>query len=130
MVFSVHGSGAGIEGAGRGSGFSPWSGVVKATNMLLNRGVDLLGCCKRKVGDGTSVKFWYDRWLGSGTLKEKYGRVFALDRNKQCMVADRVPAAGSLGWCRRQPRGGLEEVQCRALLEELDRVSLSQTKDG
>ena len=46
------------------------------------------------------------------------------------MVVDRVSGVDWRAWCRRQPRGGVEEEQFRELMKELDRVSLSTSKDG
>ena len=84
---------------------------------------------KRILGDGTTTRFWHDRWWGD-PLRDKFCRVFVLDRDRECMVADRVPGVEWRNWCRRQPRGWVEEQQFRELLGELDRVSLSFFGNG
>ncbi|XP_071718419.1 uncharacterized protein [Rutidosis leptorrhynchoides] len=42
-----------------------------------------------KVGDGRSVSFRNDNWLGHGPLHVKFGRLYHLDSNKNCKLADR-----------------------------------------
>ena len=103
--------------------------MLQANNKLMEVGVDLLSYCKRIIGDGSTIRFWHDRWRG-GPLRDRFGRVYLLDRDRDCMVVDRVSGVDWRAWCRRQPRGGVEEEQFRELMEELARVSLSTSKDG
>ncbi|XP_071729076.1 uncharacterized protein [Rutidosis leptorrhynchoides] len=43
-----------------------------------------------KVGNGRNTWFWLDDWKGSGTFKEKYNRLYHLETNKECFIADRL----------------------------------------
>ncbi|KAF1892289.1 hypothetical protein Lal_00010753, partial [Lupinus albus] len=36
------------------------------------------GSMVRRVGDGSSTKFWYDNWLGSSNIKSRYRRLFSI----------------------------------------------------
>ncbi|XP_057418658.1 uncharacterized protein LOC130712859 [Lotus japonicus] len=40
----------------------------------------------RKIGEGNDVKFWSENWLGSGTLKDKFGRLFCLSTQQHHTV--------------------------------------------
>ena len=130
VTSNVYGIDGRIGEAVAGSAFSPWISVLKSTYGLLEKGVDLLGCRKRQIGDGSSIRFWQETWLGSSTLKDRFPRNFALETVNDCMVVDRVAEVNWLSILRRQPRGGIEEAQMRDLREELNRVILCNKKDG
>jgi hypothetical protein len=55
----------------------------------------------KRVGDGTSTYFWYDRWLGDAPLRMRFSRLFDLSNNKLCTVADMF----NLGWGTGERRG-------------------------
>ncbi|PWA55887.1 Cyanidin-3-O-glucoside 2-O-glucuronosyltransferase [Artemisia annua] len=63
-------------------------------------------------------------------LKVLFPRVYALDRNKQCAVAQRLNCSDWSVDFRRMPRGGAEESQFTALLEAIRDVRLSDASDG
>ncbi|PWA77416.1 RNA-directed DNA polymerase, eukaryota [Artemisia annua] len=46
---------------------------------------------QKGIGNGRNTRFWLDLWVGDQTLKERFPRVFALERIKDCSLADR--------WC-------------------------------
>ena len=46
-------------------------------------------CLKWEVGNGKSIKFWEDRWVGNDSLKNKFPSFFSL-----CVEKD-----VSLSWC-------------------------------
>jgi hypothetical protein len=41
-----------------------------------------------KVGDGSSVRFWEDVWLGDTPLAQQYPSLFNLAQRKNVLVAD------------------------------------------
>lgn len=41
----------------------------------------------RKVGDGATTLFWYDRWLRDIPLCQRFSRLFDLAENKLITVA-------------------------------------------
>lgn len=50
----------------------------------------------RKVGNGASTYFWYDRWLGDVPLRTRFSRLFDLANNKLSMVADFLILGGRM----------------------------------
>ena len=43
---------------------------------------------RKKVGSGSSTKFWLDNWLDVGVLKEKFPKLFSKSTQQDCHVAD------------------------------------------
>ncbi|GKF20860.1 hypothetical protein Tco_0069498 [Tanacetum coccineum] len=66
---------------------SPW-------NLKVN--YDLNVIFSRKVGDGASVAFWNDVWIGNSNLKTTFPRLYSLEIAKDCLVADRYTFSASL----------------------------------
>ncbi|CAJ2644025.1 unnamed protein product [Trifolium pratense] len=87
----------------------------------------------RRVGDGSDTLFWTDPWLDGISLKERFGRLFALAETKSRSVAEMF----ALGWgadggawvWRRSLRAWEEEMlgECQSLL--LDISLQDQTLD-
>jgi hypothetical protein len=48
-----------------------WQGLLEVKTFFLN-------CCKFQIGDGRSVSFWEDNWLGDFTLAASFPRLFAI----------------------------------------------------
>ncbi|GKA78769.1 reverse transcriptase domain, reverse transcriptase zinc-binding domain protein [Tanacetum coccineum] len=66
-----------------------WGDIVR-----VGRDIDRLGVCfsssfTRKVGDGSCVSFWDDRWDGGVRLRDRFPRLYHLDRCKVVKVAER-----------------------------------------
>ncbi|PWA97872.1 hypothetical protein CTI12_AA025390 [Artemisia annua] len=66
---------------------------------------------------------------GDSPLKVLFPRVYALDRNKQCAVAQCLNCSDWSIDFRRMPRGGAEESQFTALLEAIREVRLSDASE-
>ncbi|KAD6796360.1 hypothetical protein E3N88_07256 [Mikania micrantha] len=62
-------------------------------------------CCK--IGDGSKALFWLDNWSGrgSGPLKDLFPALFYNERNKWCVVKDRViyGLPYDINWQWKQP---------------------------
>lgn len=41
-----------------------------------------------EVGRGNKINFWYDIWCGETALKNRFPNIFAIDHNKDILVAD------------------------------------------
>ncbi|KAK1432883.1 hypothetical protein QVD17_09785 [Tagetes erecta] len=51
------------------------------------------------VGDGLQLRFWVDCWLTDAPLMEMLPLLFSLEKNKRCLVADRVNKVGeTVNW--------------------------------
>ncbi|KAK2454307.1 hypothetical protein QL285_001883 [Trifolium repens] len=61
---------------------------------------------RRKVGNGLSTRFWFDCWMGSPPLCERFPRLFSISNNKEGLVDDYWREKerwfrGEWGWRRR-----------------------------
>nr|GEU97638.1 RNA-directed DNA polymerase, eukaryota [Tanacetum cinerariifolium] len=73
-------------------------------------------------------RFWSDIWKGDRPLKEVFSRVFALELDKEILVAEKV--ATSVDHSLRRPiRGGVKQQQRTDLALLMDFVSLSSSQD-
>ncbi|GJT73341.1 RNA-directed DNA polymerase, eukaryota [Tanacetum coccineum] len=107
---------------------SLWSSIIKEVNILKSQGLDFFSHCKIRVGNGRNTSFWKDLWIGDSRLFLAFPRLYALENNKDCIVAVKMndPFMSSL---RRDLRGGVESTQLSQLLVLLDTVVLSNTDD-
>nr|GEV46646.1 RNA-directed DNA polymerase, eukaryota, reverse transcriptase zinc-binding domain protein [Tanacetum cinerariifolium] len=62
----------------------------EAISRLKSKGIDLLSLCVRKVGNGVSCRFWEDSWCGNQPLKIQFPRIYLLELEKNCSIADRI----------------------------------------
>nr|GEV58921.1 RNA-directed DNA polymerase, eukaryota, reverse transcriptase zinc-binding domain protein [Tanacetum cinerariifolium] len=131
VVKTLHGTNGGItKDVKYSSSHSPWSGILSAISRLKLKGIDLLSLCVRKIGNGASYRFWEDIWCGNQPLKVQYSRIFQLELEKNCFIADRI---GSVDWhdvFRRPPRGGAELSQLNDILSLTQDVILSDSSDS
>ncbi|XP_071708378.1 uncharacterized protein [Rutidosis leptorrhynchoides] len=93
IVTSIHGSGGLLNASDslrtQGKG-GVWVNIVR-----VGREIEKIVTCFRdsfirKIGDGSSTKFWDDTWLMDTPLKVKYSRLFHLEQEKSVAVKDRV----------------------------------------
>nr|GEU90542.1 RNA-directed DNA polymerase, eukaryota [Tanacetum cinerariifolium] len=85
--------------------------ILRNVHSLNARGIDLVSHCKKHVGDGLNTSFWHDNWINGLPLKQKFSRVYALESNKLCMVADKRLAIDLDLSFHRSIRGGVESQQ-------------------
>jgi hypothetical protein len=81
-----------------------------------------------KVGDGTSIRFWEDVWLGDTPLSQQYESLYNIVNGKQVAVAD-VLGANSLNISFRRTLTPNKWVQWLELVERLMNIQLSNEKD-
>nr|GEW02084.1 RNA-directed DNA polymerase, eukaryota [Tanacetum cinerariifolium] len=107
------------------------SSLYFVNNLLLcgeNRTTSLAIFSDTKLGDGNATRFWFDKWIDDKSLLETFPRLFALELDKEIMVADKMKAVLDLSF-RRHVRNGAEHQQLEELYTLMDSVSLSQSKD-
>ncbi|XP_071718172.1 uncharacterized protein [Rutidosis leptorrhynchoides] len=81
------------------------------------------------VGDGCKTSFWSDIWVGSDTLKNRFGRIFRLEQNPNVMVRDRINQDGSGNWeWSRQPTGRIKS-QFEDLVAAISDTKLNSKDD-
>ncbi|GJT21946.1 hypothetical protein Tco_0891883 [Tanacetum coccineum] len=85
--------------------------IHKAVASLKSKGVNLLGFCKKVIGNGNNSNFWYDKWLGDICFKVKFNRLFNLDLQKDALVAQKLENPDFAVSFQRRPRCGIEESQ-------------------
>ncbi|GJS86032.1 RNA-directed DNA polymerase, eukaryota [Tanacetum coccineum] len=125
VIAAVHGSSSHPISAAYNS---PWGTIIKEVKALNDKGINLVSHCKIRVGNGLRTSFWNDLWIGDNQLKLSFPRLFALEVNKDCSVADKLNAPFTASF-RRQTRGGPEAQQLEQLTNLLDSVSLSNMED-
>ncbi|GKC59854.1 hypothetical protein Tco_1087452 [Tanacetum coccineum] len=106
-----------------------WITIHKAVASLKSKGMDLLGFCKKVIGNGNNSNFWYDNWLGDVCVKVKFNRLFNLDIQKDASVAQKFQNPDSAVSFQRRPRVGIEESQFQELSLLLSLVFLSSSND-
>nr|GEV12882.1 RNA-directed DNA polymerase, eukaryota, reverse transcriptase zinc-binding domain protein [Tanacetum cinerariifolium] len=98
-----------------------------------DKGVDLLSLCTRKLGNGVSISFWEDTWIGTSPLRSQFPPIYMLDMDKSCCIANRASLT-SADWfsriLRRTPRGGAELSQFEALTTLIGSVQLIDSCDS
>nr|GEX25166.1 RNA-directed DNA polymerase, eukaryota, reverse transcriptase zinc-binding domain protein [Tanacetum cinerariifolium] len=106
---------------------SNWITIVREVFRLKDCGVDLLSHCHRRVGNGLCMKFWKDLWIGDTRLCKLFPRIYALETNKDALVAEKLHSVSAS--FRRDVRGGVEASQLDLLQERLQNVILSNMDD-
>nr|GEU58001.1 RNA-directed DNA polymerase, eukaryota, nucleotide-binding alpha-beta plait domain protein [Tanacetum cinerariifolium] len=103
--------------------------IVRDTPHLFNKGIDLLGFIKKKIGNGEHTMFWEDSWKGNVPLKTLYTRIYALEAEKNISVAAKFVLPSFCSSLRRIPRGGVEQNQLSELLAILEGLVLPNMLD-
>lgn len=67
-----------------------WSGVLKAGCLNEIVGVPFRQNFSKLAGRGNSTHFWLDIWAGVVPLASRFGRLFALELNKEFLIKDRI----------------------------------------
>ncbi|KAL4383394.1 hypothetical protein GQ457_15G018290 [Hibiscus cannabinus] len=65
-----------------------WNNIVKSFEKEDTIGVCLRNNFKFQVGDGSSIRFWFECWLLDTPLKDSFPRIFAICISKQGTIAE------------------------------------------
>nr|GEZ18883.1 RNA-directed DNA polymerase, eukaryota, reverse transcriptase zinc-binding domain protein [Tanacetum cinerariifolium] len=90
--------------------FSFWNSIIREVYLLKDLGIDLISHCHICVGNGLCMQFWNKVWIGDTPLRVLFPRVYALEINKDCTVADKMQYSVTSS-LRRTVRGGVEAFQ-------------------
>ncbi|MFS7909622.1 putative RNA-directed DNA polymerase [Helianthus anomalus] len=71
-----------------------WKNLVKHEFNKKVEGRRMNELMRGKLGNGKSIRFWVDIWLGEEALKDKYPNLFKLELDKLVTVADRCVFQG------------------------------------
>lgn len=84
-----------IYGEATGLGYAPlcvtngiWSAIIQAKQDIEGAGVQFEQHFRRLVGNGCSIRFWLDVWIGEMSLASRFRRLYALELNKDCFLTD------------------------------------------
>nr|GEX53743.1 RNA-directed DNA polymerase, eukaryota, reverse transcriptase zinc-binding domain protein [Tanacetum cinerariifolium] len=89
VALAIHGYEAGIDIRGCHTN-GVWASIVGSIFHLHSSGIVPLSSIRFKVGDGTSILFWKDIWLGNDPLYIRYNRLYHLEKNKDCFIQQRI----------------------------------------
>ncbi|XP_022032394.1 uncharacterized protein LOC110933482 [Helianthus annuus] len=128
VVWSIHGS-------GRGWNCIPvklslggiWKQIASVSRLLGNFNMEPHKLIKANLRSGTGINFWLDWWIADDTLQNLYPLLFNLEKNKSCLVSDRVQSSlqgTQLKWeWRRSVFSDVEQVKYAEMLLLLSAVS-------
>ncbi|GJY72319.1 hypothetical protein Tco_0476022 [Tanacetum coccineum] len=105
-----------------------WLSITREIYSLKDRGVDLLSYYRIQVGNGLRTNFWNEVWIGDNLLCVLFPRIYALEVNKNCSVAEKLQSSVSSS-LRRSVRGGAENSQLTLLQEYIEGSILSNMED-
>ncbi|XP_071686832.1 uncharacterized protein [Rutidosis leptorrhynchoides] len=89
VIKAIHGEHAGMDGSIlKFKGI--WSNTVDTFHSLIRQGTIPHDILRAKIGNGRSIRFRHDNWLGDDLLMDKYRRLYHLELSKDCSLADRV----------------------------------------
>nr|GFA02442.1 hypothetical protein [Tanacetum cinerariifolium] len=108
---------------------SPWIHITREVQFLYLKGINVLAHVKKKVGNRYTTLFWKDPWFVESPLIKLFPMLFALESNKNAIVAEKFHDISLSHSFRRRPRGDAEEEQYCSLVEKLNSVVLSNSTD-
>ncbi|XP_071727646.1 uncharacterized protein [Rutidosis leptorrhynchoides] len=86
-----------------------WRHIIQAGKCIDTTGIDFTGSFYKRIGEGADTSSWYEDWTGHGSLKNQFGRLYALEVNKEATFKDRlqfVYGTRNFSWeWSRYPRG-------------------------
>ncbi|GJZ25889.1 RNA-directed DNA polymerase, eukaryota, reverse transcriptase zinc-binding domain protein [Tanacetum coccineum] len=74
-----------------------WARIVGSSNYLHSKDIIPLNSFRFQAGSGTKIQFWKDIWIGDSPLNIRYNRLYRLERDKDCLIIDRI-ANGHWSW--------------------------------
>ncbi|GJT80640.1 RNA-directed DNA polymerase, eukaryota [Tanacetum coccineum] len=104
--------------------YSTWKSIIWEVHMLKDRGVDQISHCHIHVGNGLRTQFWNEVWIGDTQLRVMFLRIYALEINKDCTVADKLQFSVTSS-LRRSVRGGVKSSQLALLQTYIEGTLLS-----
>ncbi|GKD22592.1 hypothetical protein Tco_1224295 [Tanacetum coccineum] len=101
VVKAIHGDEAGIDLSGHNTK-GVWASIVGTINHLHSSGIVPLNSIRFNVGDGSSIRFWKDTWLGDAPLYIRFNILYHLENNKDFLIQHRI-ANGYWAWDWSRP---------------------------
>nr|GEV16750.1 RNA-directed DNA polymerase, eukaryota [Tanacetum cinerariifolium] len=108
---------------------SLWSSILRELHVLKSKGFDFVSHCKKRVGDVHNSQFWYDKWLSDQPFYVMFPCLFALEMDKEILVASKLGFSSLEVSFRRPVRDGVERQQLIDLNLLTGSILLSSSKD-
>ncbi|GMI73525.1 hypothetical protein HRI_001021800 [Hibiscus trionum] len=89
-----------------------WRDIAKSFSCKNARGMSLVDKLILHLGDGSSIKFWLDHWIGEAPLQHAFPRIYALSNNKEGTVSEFGQKIGSVWIWNITLRRGLFDWEC------------------
>ncbi|GJT85373.1 RNA-directed DNA polymerase, eukaryota, reverse transcriptase zinc-binding domain protein [Tanacetum coccineum] len=128
-IGAMHGKDGNLSTTTKSSFPSIWLDIIRELHNLKNKGIDLLGLIKKKIGNGVDTLFWEDTWKGDIAFKFLYPRIYKLETCKQINVASKLVHDNVRLSLRRMPRGGVELEQFTDMINSLADLQLPNMQD-
>ncbi|GJX94697.1 RNA-directed DNA polymerase, eukaryota, reverse transcriptase zinc-binding domain protein [Tanacetum coccineum] len=129
FILAMHGKDGNLSTTAKSSFPSIWLDIIRELHNLKNKGIDLLGLIKKKIGNGVDTLFWEDTWKGDIAFKFLYPRIYKLETCKQINVASKLVHDNVRLSLRRMPRGGVELEQFTDMINSLADLQLPNMQD-
>nr|GEV01165.1 RNA-directed DNA polymerase, eukaryota, reverse transcriptase zinc-binding domain protein [Tanacetum cinerariifolium] len=129
VIKALHGEDGKIGKKVKSTYPSLWLNIIHEVELLKLRGIDLLSFIHSKLGNGVNTSFWDVAWCGGTAFKVLYPRMYALELIKSIDVASKMSHSGLEYSFRRNPRGGVEQVQFNRLQEKVEGCVLINMND-
>ncbi|XP_071728468.1 uncharacterized protein [Rutidosis leptorrhynchoides] len=101
---------------------SIWSQIIRQTQVIPNNGLRV------KLENGRNTCFRTNNWRGDSPLNIKFNRLYHLDLDGDCKVADRVHN-GNWVWIWKRDIGPRNSASLQELIELLGQVSAADGLD-
>ncbi|GJU85058.1 RNA-directed DNA polymerase, eukaryota, reverse transcriptase zinc-binding domain protein [Tanacetum coccineum] len=129
FILAMHGKDGNLITTAKSFFSSIWLDIIRELHNLKNKGIDLLGLIKKKIGNGVDTLFWEDTWKGDIAFKFLYPRIYKLETSKQINVASKLVHYNvRLSLCR-MPKGGVELEQFTDMINSLADLQLPNMQD-
>ena len=91
VIKSIYGDDGSLRDGGDGvvNSRGPWSSIIKVGKEINRLGIEFTSSFGRKLGNGESIRFWLDKWIGNYKLCDRFPRLFRFESNKEARVRDR-----------------------------------------
>nr|GEW14366.1 RNA-directed DNA polymerase, eukaryota [Tanacetum cinerariifolium] len=128
VIKAIHGEEAGTDIRGCQTN-GVWASIVGSIYHLHSSGIVSLHSICFKVGDGSSIQFWKDTWLGDEPLYIRYNILYHLENNKDCSIRHCL-VNGSWAWeWSRTVNVGRSKVELDALILDIANLETDEHID-
>lgn len=76
-----------------------WLSITEAEKDLSYWNISFNSCFTRKIGRGDKTHFWKDIWIDNVALKDVFPKLYLIEPNKNCFLADRSFNSQGNRWC-------------------------------